>query len=165
MNEITAQPTTPSSRVMGFTELKRWLRHRHPMIFLDRVTDFEPGKSLTALMAVSGQTDAIAGHFPERAVFPASHMMQAISQAGIILFQVSTSPLRQDEITLVGSVKARFTRVVVPGDVLIFNMHCDSLRDDFMTFTCQAEVSGQVVGTLKGSLVRKDISVLGEQLW
>ncbi|NEJ54584.1 beta-hydroxyacyl-ACP dehydratase, partial [Rhizobium leguminosarum] len=24
-------------RVMGFTELKGWLRHRHPMVYLDRV--------------------------------------------------------------------------------------------------------------------------------
>ncbi|PWC14030.1 beta-hydroxyacyl-ACP dehydratase [Brenneria corticis] len=150
---------------MGFTELKSWLRHRHPMIFLDRVLDYEPGKNLQSMMVVSGQTDAIAGHFPERAIFPASHMMQAIAQTAIILLQVSTSPLDEDEITLVGSVKARFTKVVVPGDRLIFNMTCDSLRDDFITFTCQAEVSGQPVGTLKGSLIRKKVSDLGEQLW
>nr|WP_275938398.1 hypothetical protein [Pectobacterium brasiliense] len=56
-------------RLMGFTELKGWLRHRHPMVYLDRVLDYEPGKYIKTLMAVSGQTDAIAGHFPERAIF------------------------------------------------------------------------------------------------
>ncbi|KFX05886.1 coronafacic acid dehydratase [Pectobacterium betavasculorum] len=152
-------------RLMGFTELKGWLRHRHPMVYLDRVLDYEPGKYIKTLMAVSGQTDAIAGHFPERAIFPASHMVQAISQSAIILFQLSTSPLADDEITLVGSIKSRFTRVVVPGDQIIFNLNCESLRDKFLTFSCKAEVSGQTVGMLKGSLVRENISTLGEQLW
>ena len=79
-------------RTMGFTELKSWLRHRHPMVYLDRILDYEPGKYVKSLMAVSGQIDAIAGHFPERAIFPASHMMQAIAQSAIILAQLSTSP-------------------------------------------------------------------------
>lgn len=107
----TAQSNEIRHRQIGFTELKQWLRHRHPMIYLDRVIDFVPGDYLESIMAVSGQVDAIAGHFPERAVFPASHMMQAISQSAIILYQLSTSKLADDEITLIGSLKARFARL------------------------------------------------------
>lgn len=150
---------------MGFTELKGWLRHRHPMVYLDRVLDYSPGEFVKSLMAVSGQTDAISGHFPERAVFPASHMMQAIAQSAIILAQVSTSPLADDEITLIGSVKARFTQVVVPGDQVVFTTVCESLRGDFLTFACRAEVSGRTVARTKGTLVRTKVAALGEQLW
>jgi 3-hydroxyacyl-[acyl-carrier-protein] dehydratase len=152
-------------RTMGFTELKGWLRHRHPMVYLDRVLDYEPGEYVKSLMAVSGQTDAISGHFPERAVFPASHMMQAIAQSAIILFQLSTSPLKDDEITLIGSVKARFTHVVVPGDQIVFNTTCEKLRDTVLTFACRAEVSGQPVAMTRGTLVRTEVAALGEQLW
>jgi len=152
-------------RVMGFTELKGWLRHRHPMVYLDRVLDYEPGVYLKSLMAVSGQTDAISGHFPERAVFPASHMMQAIAQSAIILAQLSTSRLADDEITLIGSVKARFTRVVVPGDQIIFTTTCESLRGNFLAFACRAEVSDKTVAKTKGTLARTKITDLGEQLW
>lgn len=154
-----------AGRTMGFTELKTWLRHRHPMVYLDRVLDYEPGVSLETMMAVSGQVDAISGHFPERAVFPASHLMQAIAQSAIILFQLSTSRLSEDEITLVGSVKARFTKIVVPGDIVVFNTKCDSLRDNFLMFSCRATVGGKAVGTLRGSLVRQKVADLGEQLW
>lgn len=152
-------------RVMGFTELKGWLRHRHPMVYLDRVLDYEPGKYLKSLMAVSGQIDALSGHFPERAIFPASHLMQAISQSAIILYQLSTSPLTDDEISLVGSIKARFTRLIVPGDQVIFNTTCETLNGDFFTFACQTEVSGTAAGMLKGSLIRKKVSDLGRPLW
>ncbi|MFC0708232.1 3-hydroxyacyl-ACP dehydratase FabZ family protein [Azorhizophilus paspali] len=152
-------------RAMGFTELKTWLRHRHPMVYLDRVLDYEPGVQIKTLMAVSGQTDALAGHFPERAIYPASHLIQAISQSAIILFQLSTSRLADDEVTLVGSIKSRFTRPVVPGDLVIFQLDCESLRPDFFTFSCRATVDDHSVGMLKGSLVRKALADLGEHLW
>jgi len=166
MTETTsARARARESRTMGFTELKGWLRHRHPMVYLDRVLDYEPGEYLTSLMSVSGQTDAIAGHFPERAIFPASHMMQAIAQSAIILLQLSTAPLADDEITLIGSVKARFSRVVVPGDQVIFHTICESLRDKFLTFACRAQVSDQLVAMTKGTLVRVRTADLGKQLW
>ncbi|BAI73719.1 coronafacic acid synthetase, dehydratase component (plasmid) [Azospirillum sp. B510] len=160
-----SETRNPGDRTMGFTELKTWLRHTHPMVYLDRVLDYEPGEFLTTLMAVSGQTEAISGHFPERAVFPASHLIQAIAQSAIILFQLSTARLADDEITLVGSVKARFTKIVVPGDVVVFDSRVDSLRDDFLRFSCRATVDGKPVGSLKGSLVRQKVADLGEQLW
>lgn len=165
MTEMANAEVAREPRTMGFTELKSWLRHRHPMVYLDRILDYEPGKYVKSLMAVSGQIDAIAGHFPERAVFPASHMMQAIAQSAIILAQLSTSPLGDDEITLIGSVKARFIRVVVPGDQIVFHTTCDKLRGDVMTFTCRAEVSGRPVAMTRGSLVRTKVADLGEQLW
>jgi len=152
-------------RTMGFTELKGWLRHRHPMVYLDRVLDYEPGEHLTSLMLVSGQTDAISGHFPERGIFPASHLMQAISQSAIVLLQLSTSPLADDEITLVGSVKARFTRLVVPGDQVVFHTTCEELRDRTFTFACRAQVSDTSVAMFRGTLVRLKVAELGEQLW
>ena len=161
----SARAGTRARRTMGFTELKGWLRHRHPMVYLDRVLDYEPGEYVKSLMAVSGQTDAISGHFPERAVFPASHMMQAIAQSAIILAQLSTTPLAEDEITLIGSVKARFTRVVVPGDTVVFTTTCEKLRGDFLMFACRAEVSGTTVAMTKGTLARTKVADLGEQLW
>lgn len=166
MTTFSAASTGVSSpRVMRFIELKGWLRHRHPMVFLDRVLDYTPKHYLKSSMAVSGQTDAIAGHFPERAIFPASHMMQAVAQSAIILLQVSTTPLADDEVTLIGSVKSRFTHVVVPGNLVTFDVRCEHLRDDFLTFTCYATVGEYTAATIKGSIIRKHIADLGEQLW
>lgn len=160
-----ASSETRTKRKMGFTELKQWLRHRHPMVYLDRINDYEPGQYLESLMAVSGQTDAISGHFPERAVFPASHMMQAISQSAIILYQLSTAKLEDDEITLIGSLKSRFTRVVVPGDVILFHTSIETQHKDFITFNCRAEVEKKPVAKVRGTLLRSKVADLGEQLW
>ena len=164
-SEPTEAGEPPAKRTMGFTELKTWLRHRHPMVYLDRILDYEPGVHLQSLLSVSGTMDVIAGHFPERAVFPASHLTQAFAQSGIILYQLSTSRLTDDEITLIGSVKARFTRPVVPGDRVIFDVRSERLRGKTFSFSCNATVDDRLVGAFKGTLVRSQVADLGEQLW
>ncbi|MFJ6573335.1 3-hydroxyacyl-ACP dehydratase FabZ family protein [Streptomyces sp. NPDC091292] len=162
----TEESATPATtRTMGFTQLKDWLRHRHPMLYLDRILDYEPGVHLKSLMSVSGTMDVFAGHFPERAVFPASHLTQAFAQSGIILYQLSTSRLAEDEITLIGSVKSRFTRVVVPGDRVVFDVRSDRISGNTFAFSCRATVDDALVAAFKGTLVRSKITDLGEQLW
>lgn len=150
---------------LGFTELKQWLRHRHPMIYIDRVLDYRAGSHLRSLMSVSGTMDSIAGHFPERAVFPGSHLMQAFAQSGIILYQLSTSPLADDELTLIGSSQSRFMRIVVPGDQVVFDVRCDRLYGTSFHFSCRASVDQRPVAAFRGSLVRTKVAELGRQLW
>lgn len=165
MTEAAIRPTERQSKTMGFTELKSWLRHRHPMIYLDRVLDYEPGTSLTSLLSVSGQIDAIAGHFPERAIYPASHLTQAFAQSGIILYQLSTTPLDDDELTLIGSMKSRFTRIVVPGDQVIFDVRHEGVRANTFSFSCRARVSGRPVAAFAGTLIRVKAADLDDPLW
>lgn len=167
-----AQPAaTPAAesprapRVLGFTELKTWLRHRHPMVMLDRVTDYEPGKYLHARVAVSGGLDFVAGHFPERAIYPGSHLIQALSQGAIILFQLSTSKLADDELTLVSSVEARFFKPVVPGDLVELRLTVERLVGDMIKVAGRAEVDGIRVAAMRATLARTKVATLGAQAW
>jgi 3-hydroxyacyl-[acyl-carrier-protein] dehydratase len=155
----------PADRTLGFTELRQWLRHQHPMIYIDRITDHEPGVFLRSVLSVSGNLDPIAGHFPERGIYPGSHLMQAFAQSGIILYQMSTSKLADDEITLIGSVKSRFTKLVVPGDRVIFEVRNDRISGDVFFFSSTATVEGATVAVFKGTLIRTKVEALGRQLW
>jgi 3-hydroxyacyl-[acyl-carrier-protein] dehydratase len=158
--------TATTVKAMGFSELKTWLRHRHPMIYLDRVLDHEPGVSLTSMLSVSGNMDSVAGHFPERAIFPASHLTQAMAQSAIILLQVSTTLLADDEITLVGSLKARFTKIVVPGDQVVISTRFDEeTSGNTFSYTCRATVGPAPVAACQLTLVRLNVEQLGEQFW
>lgn len=159
------RPRVVTDTSIGFTEIKKWLRHRHPMIYVDRIVAHQPGVFLRSLMAVSGGSDVVAGHFPERAIYPGSHLLQAFAQSGIILYLMSTSPLADDEMTLIGSAQSRFTKPVVPGDQVIFDVRCDRLHGSSFHFSARATVEGAGVGAFRGSLVRTKVESLGPQLW
>src|SRR5262249_32702087 len=157
--------TVRTGRTLGFTEIKHWLRHRHPMIYLDRVLDYEPGEFLTSMLSVSSTMDSMAGHFPERAIFPASHLMQAFAQSGIILYQLTTSPLADDEITLIGSVQSRFLRIIVPGDQVIMNARAVRIVGNAFYFSVRATVDGRSVAMSRATLNRVRVEALGRQYW
>ena len=48
---------------------------------LDRVVAIEPGKSITALKAVSLSEEYLADHFPRFPVLPGVMMLEALTQA------------------------------------------------------------------------------------
>ena len=154
-----------TAKQIGFTELRRWLRHRHPMVLLDRITDHEPGEFLDALLSVSGNLDCIAGHFPERAIYPGSNLIQAFAQCGIILFQMSTSMLDDDEITVINSVEARFFKVIVPGDQVEFHVKADQIVENTLYFSGKAMVSTDRAAAFRATLSRVKTKDLPEVLW
>jgi 3-hydroxyacyl-[acyl-carrier-protein] dehydratase len=150
---------------IGFTDLKKWLRHRHPMILIDRITDHEPGEFLDGLVSVSGSLDSISGHFPERAIYPGSHLIQAFAQCGIILLQMGTSVLSEDELTLVGAVHARFFKVVVPGDQVVFHVTADRTANSLFYFSGTATVDNKRVAAFRANLIRTHVRAMGDPLW
>ena len=154
-----------NKKEIGFTELKKWLRHRHPMISLDRVLDYEPGKYIEALVCVSGSLECIAGHFPDRALYPGSNLIQAFSQCAIILFQMSTTLLKDDELTLVGSINARFLKPIVPGDSVILRLDLERIMRKCAFFLGSAFVNNQKVALFKANVVRINESELETTLW
>ncbi|WP_082282782.1 3-hydroxyacyl-ACP dehydratase FabZ family protein [Myxococcus hansupus] len=162
---LPLNPPERQPKPLGFTALRQWLRHRHPMILLDRIVDHEPGKFLDALISISGNLDCIAGHFPERAIYPGSNLIQAFAQAGIILYQMSTSLLAEDELTLIGSVESRFLQVVVPGDQVLLRVQVNRLAGGLFVYSGKAMVGNRRVAAFRASLVRSKVSEMGTPLW
>ncbi len=47
------------------------LPHRYPMVLIDRITEIEHGKTLTAIKNVTINEPYFAGHFPSQPIMPA----------------------------------------------------------------------------------------------
>ena len=152
-------------KALGFSEIKKWLRHKHPVIYLDRVIDYGPGVYLTAILAISGNMDCMAGHFPERAIFPGTHLLQSFSQAGILLFQLSTRLLQEDEVTVVGAINGRFFAPIVPGDQVNIHLSVEKLYQDIIFFNGEACVNGKRVAAMKANIKRVAVTQFTEVAW
>jgi UDP-N-acetylglucosamine acyltransferase len=81
--------------------------YRYPAIFVDAVTEHEPGDRLVAFKNVTISEEFFQGHFPGYPVLPAVLMIEALTQAAgvLVLDRVDAPPAARAALRL-GKVKA-----------------------------------------------------------
>jgi len=108
---------TPN-QTLDINQIKTYLPHRYPLLLVDRVLNWECGKSITAIKNVTINEEFFSGHFPNKPVMPGVLTIEALAQAAALL-SFLTEGKKPDEHTVVyflGIDKARFRRPVEPGD-------------------------------------------------
>jgi 3-hydroxyacyl-[acyl-carrier-protein] dehydratase len=105
---------------MNIHDILKFLPHRYPFLMLDKVLEIEMGKSVVAIKNVTMNEAFFNGHFPGRPVMPGVLILEAMAQAGAVLAYKSTNTSPQEGVLyyFAGIDKARFRRVVEPGDQL-----------------------------------------------
>ncbi|GAB6041478.1 3-hydroxyacyl-ACP dehydratase FabZ [Endothiovibrio diazotrophicus] len=128
-------------------EVLKYLPHRYPFLLIDRVVDYTPGESLTAIKNVSINEPFFPGHFPHRPVMPGVLILEAMAQAtGILTFKTQDStPDEETMYYFVGIDKARFKQPVEPGDQLVLEVKLNRSRRGVWSFSGEAKVDGKVV--------------------
>ncbi len=134
---------------MNVGEIRKFLAHRYPFLLVDKVLDFEVGKSLTAVKNVTINEPFFQGHFPDYPVMPGVLIMEALAQAtGLLGFKTMDEDPSDDTLYLfVGIDKARFKRQVVPGDVLTLKVELLKRSRAIWKFDCKALVDGELAAS------------------
>jgi 3-hydroxyacyl-[acyl-carrier-protein] dehydratase len=119
------------------------LPHREPFLFVDEVTDIEPGRSASGRWHLSGEEAFFAGHFPGRPTLPGVLMVEALAQLGGIA--LLSDERYRGKLPLFGGIdKARFRRQVAPGDTLELSVELDQLGSTAGKGHGTASVDGRV---------------------
>ncbi|MCI4078230.1 hypothetical protein MM809_36615, partial [Klebsiella pneumoniae] len=63
-------------------DIQKLIPHRYPFLQLDRITAFEPMKTLTAIKNVSINEPQFQGHFPDLPVMPGVLTINPMAHAG-----------------------------------------------------------------------------------
>jgi 3-hydroxyacyl-[acyl-carrier-protein] dehydratase len=135
-----------TKNVIEVEEIKTLIPHRYPMLLVDRVLDYQAGKSLHAIKNVTINEPVFNGHFPELPIFPGVMILEALAQATGILGFKSSEGRADGEMYLFASIdKAKFKKPVVPGDTM--HLHVDFLKErrGMWKFYGEAKVDGKVV--------------------
>ena len=131
------------------------LPHRYPFALVDRVIEYEAGKSATAIKNVTINEPHFQGHFPGRPLMPGVLIVEAMAQVGgLIVTQMPDIP--KGLFVFAGIDSVRFRRPVVPGDQLLINCELMSIkRQRFGKVKGEARVEGELAcsGELMFSLV------------
>jgi 3-hydroxyacyl-[acyl-carrier-protein] dehydratase len=113
---------------LDINQIKEYLPHRYPMLLVDRVLDYELGKSIVAIKNVTANEEYFSGHFPHKPVMPGVLMIEALAQSAALLafLTMGKKPDSTSVVYFVGIDAARFKRPVGPGDQL--RMEVEILR-------------------------------------
>ena len=141
MNEAVQLP-------IDVTRIQQLLPHRYPFLLVDRVVEFEAHKRIVAHKNVTINEPFFQGHFQGHPVMPGVLVIEALAQAGGVLTQLSRGTVADNKLFyLVKIDNARFSRMVVPGDVLELHVEIRRIIRTMTFYTCVARVDGEEVAT------------------
>jgi beta-hydroxyacyl-ACP dehydratase FabZ len=139
------------------------LPHRYPFLLIDRVLEYEEGKSLVAIKNVTYNEAFFQGHFPSLKVMPGVLLVEAVAQAGGILLYLSIPDPETKLVFLSKIDNVKFRKPVVPGDQVRLEVEILKIKARFCHVRGLATVDGDVVveGDVMASLM--DIEDLNAQ--
>ncbi len=103
-------------------EIKKFLPHREPFLFVDSVIELVPEVRILAVKSFGREVEFFRGHFPGNPIVPGVILIEALAQAGVILVASSyTERLKEKgdfNVYLLGVDNVRFRKPVFPGDTV-----------------------------------------------
>jgi 3-hydroxyacyl-[acyl-carrier-protein] dehydratase len=143
---MTTEATTATNQTLGINEIKEYLPHRYPLLLVDRVVDYELGKTITAIKNVTVNEEFFNGHFPHKPVMPGVLMIEALAQTAAILsfLTMDVKPDENSVVYFVGIDNARFKRPVGPGDQLKMDVEILRVSRGIWKYKAVGTVDGQL---------------------
>jgi 3-hydroxyacyl-[acyl-carrier-protein] dehydratase/UDP-3-O-[3-hydroxymyristoyl] N-acetylglucosamine deacetylase/3-hydroxyacyl-[acyl-carrier-protein] dehydratase len=130
--------------MISIEQISKFLPHRFPFLLVDRVIDIVLAKSIVALKNVTCNEQFFQGHFPEWKIMPGVLIIEAMAQAGAILL-FSSIPDPESKFIVMSKIdKAKFKRMVVPGDQLRLDVEWTRGKGRICQMKGKAFVDGDV---------------------
>lgn len=115
---------------ISHTECKKYLRHDHPVLGVDRIVDYDFSVGwVHAVRAISCSDPVFAGHFADAAMYPGTNLTQDINQIGTLLFTAMCGPFK-DEVTAFKTISASYGHPVPPGCLIDFAVWATAVGSD-----------------------------------
>lgn len=128
--------------------IQKLLPHRYPFLLVDRIVELEPHKRVVGIKNVTINEPFFQGHFPGHPVMPGVLVVEALAQAGGVLTQLSRGLSGGDRLFYLVKVdNVRFSRMVVPGDVLELHVDIKRVIRNMTLYNCVAKVAGNEVAS------------------
>jgi 3-hydroxyacyl-[acyl-carrier-protein] dehydratase len=134
---------------LDITAIQKYIPHRYPFLFLDRVVEIVHGEYLLAVKNITFNEMHFQGHFPGNPLFPGVLVLECMAQACGLLTMVSegVTPQEGKSYMLVGLDNVRFKRPVVPGDQLVLRAQILTHKRGIWKYQAEARVEDYLVAS------------------
>ncbi len=127
--------------MLTIDEIMKSLPHRYPFLMVDRVLELEKGIRAVAIKNVTINEPFFQGHYPHTPIMPGVMIIEAMAQVGGLAAGGSDEEL----VPLFAAIdKAKFRRVVKPGDQLVITVDVLKMRRQMVKVAAKAEVDGEL---------------------
>lgn len=128
-------------------------------IWIDKFTEFEPGRRAVSLKNVTLAEEHLHDHFPGYPTMPASIMIEAMAQTGGIL--VGYERKFKEKVILAKINKATFYEIVRPGETLILEAVIDNIADEAASITGTIKSGETLIADIKMMFSHIDNNMAG----
>lgn len=132
--------------IFGIEKIRDIIPHRYPFLLVDRVVEIIEPDFIRGYKNITINEALFQGHFPAAPVFPGVLIMESLAQLGAVLM-LRQFPKEKRMAYFTGIDKAKFRRIVIPGDRLDLEMKLVRQRGGFVQMEGRATVDGEVAAT------------------
>lgn len=121
------------------------LPHRYPFLMVDKIVEVEAGQRVVAVKNVTINEPHFQGHYPRFPVMPGVLIIEAMAQAGGLAVISGQQEGDDDVVPLLVAVdKAKFRKMVRPGDQLMIDVVVLKARSKLAKVAAKALVEGEL---------------------
>jgi UDP-3-O-[3-hydroxymyristoyl] N-acetylglucosamine deacetylase / 3-hydroxyacyl-[acyl-carrier-protein] dehydratase len=131
--------------IVDIQQILQYLPHRYPMLLVDRITHFEPGKRIVGIKNVTINEPFFQGHYPGHPIMPGVLVIEAMAQVGGLLLMDTIENPDEKVVYFMSLDKVKWRRPVTPGDQLVFQLDLLQLRRSICRMRGEGFVDGQLV--------------------
>lgn len=127
------------------TRIMQYLPHRYPMLLVDRIVHFEPGRRIVGIKNVTINEPFFQGHYPGHPIMPGVLIIEAMAQVGGLLIMEEVQDPAEKVVYFMTMNNVKWRRPVTPGDTLVFELEMVQFRGHTCKMHGKAFVEGQLV--------------------
>jgi 3-hydroxyacyl-[acyl-carrier-protein] dehydratase len=140
MNEIG-----PVIQAVDIRKILESLPHRYPFLLVDRVHSMRGDEFAVGVKNVTINEPQFMGHFPGDPVFPGVLIIEGMAQTAGVLCIAGGTQGYSKQVFFLTIDKAKFRKLVRPGDTLEYHMTKKARRKNMWWYTGIAKVADEIV--------------------
>ena len=134
------------NKIIDIEKILDMMPHRYPFLLIDRLLKVEKDEYAIGLKNVTINEPFFLGHFPAQKVMPGVLIVECMAQTSGALVVSSFGDKAKGKLVYFMSIeKARFRKLVTPGDQLLIEVKKKHARRSVWKFDCSAKVDSEVV--------------------